>query len=397
MYNVFWLPLLANHSESRLLEGPLVVPLDCEWIWHCHRLNPVRYKSDCDEFYGKILDNQNVVSSYSFPYDLPPNLTNLNLAENKLGPSITYSFEKMKHLRNLGHNFLTGPLDDVLHGLENLKLIASNLIRIFDKPHRFFQNNQFTGSVIFLANLSLFTCVDFTLMSVHDSPHMSAFNSSPMIISSRLPPIRAKTLKVSRRKSFSKSKTVIGAKTYTVAELQIATNNFSEENLIGEGSLGSVYRAEFPDGTGFDYIIRGCRACGLGCNFQFQRLMESMRFIGAEICYLAKYYLTIAKLFAARADLYGTVYTHAKVKINWRNLGISLTKILFTHSKNGGVSLREEDVMVNNVRPDLTCGRHSLLVYVFETPFSYPPFDFLQLPTSPILVQLDSGSVSISG
>ncbi|KAL6518292.1 hypothetical protein OROMI_033993 [Orobanche minor] len=29
--------------------------------------------------------------------------------------------------------------------------------------------------------------------------------------------------------------------------------------------------------------------------------------------------------------------------------------------KNGGVSLREEDVMVNNVRPDLTCGRHSLI------------------------------------
>ncbi|KAI3462624.1 hypothetical protein Pfo_019287 [Paulownia fortunei] len=62
-YNVFWLPLLAKHSESQLFEGPLVVPLDCEWIWHCHRLNPVRYKSDCDEFYGRILDNQNVVSS----------------------------------------------------------------------------------------------------------------------------------------------------------------------------------------------------------------------------------------------------------------------------------------------------------------------------------------------
>ncbi|KAL6558236.1 hypothetical protein OROMI_018586 [Orobanche minor] len=37
----------------------------------------------------------------SFPYSLPPNLTNLNL----------------------GHNFLTGPLDDVLNGLENLKLM----------------------------------------------------------------------------------------------------------------------------------------------------------------------------------------------------------------------------------------------------------------------------------
>ncbi|KAL6554738.1 hypothetical protein OROHE_007477 [Orobanche hederae] len=61
----------------------------------------------------------------SFPYSLPSNLTNLNLAENKLGQSITYSFEKMKHLRhlNLSHNFLTGPLDDVINGLENLKIM----------------------------------------------------------------------------------------------------------------------------------------------------------------------------------------------------------------------------------------------------------------------------------
>ncbi|KAL6558690.1 hypothetical protein OROMI_019040 [Orobanche minor] len=62
-----------------------------------------------------------------------------NLADNKLGQSITYSFERMQHLRhlNLGHNSLTGPLDDVLNGLQNLKLMgASDLIRIFDKPHR---------------------------------------------------------------------------------------------------------------------------------------------------------------------------------------------------------------------------------------------------------------------
>ncbi|KAL0450088.1 UNVERIFIED_CONTAM: Glycine-rich domain-containing protein 1 [Sesamum latifolium] len=62
-YNAYWLPLLAKHSESQLVEGPLVVPLDCEWVWHCHRLNPGRYKQDCEEFYGRILNNQNVVSS----------------------------------------------------------------------------------------------------------------------------------------------------------------------------------------------------------------------------------------------------------------------------------------------------------------------------------------------
>lgn len=62
-YKYCWLPLLAKHAESPVTEDPLVVPLDCEWIWHCHRLNPVRYKTDCMELYGRILGNSNVVSS----------------------------------------------------------------------------------------------------------------------------------------------------------------------------------------------------------------------------------------------------------------------------------------------------------------------------------------------
>lgn len=64
----------------------------------------------------------------------------------------------------------------------------------------------------------------------------------------------------------------------------------------------------------FDYIERDTRACGLGCNFQFQRLMETMRVIDNEICYRAKEYLTIHKLFSTRADLHRTVYMHPKVK-----------------------------------------------------------------------------------
>ncbi|KAK9163477.1 hypothetical protein Syun_004379 [Stephania yunnanensis] len=62
-YKKYWLPLLAKYADSEELEAPLVVPLDCEWIWHCHRLNPIRYKADCEEFYGRILDNKNVVST----------------------------------------------------------------------------------------------------------------------------------------------------------------------------------------------------------------------------------------------------------------------------------------------------------------------------------------------
>ncbi|KAE8697456.1 HD domain-containing metal-dependent phosphohydrolase family protein isoform 2 [Hibiscus syriacus] len=64
----------------------------------------------------------------------------------------------------------------------------------------------------------------------------------------------------------------------------------------------------------FDYIVRDSRACGLGCSFDFHRLMETMRVLGDEVCYRAKDYLSIHKLYATRAELHRTVYTHSKVK-----------------------------------------------------------------------------------
>ncbi|XP_031397333.1 protein STRUBBELIG-RECEPTOR FAMILY 2 [Punica granatum] len=51
------------------------------------------------------------------------------------------------------------------------------------------------------------------------------------------------------RKSFSREgKFPPCAKLFTLEQLQYATNGFSEERIIGEGSLGSVYKAYFPDG-----------------------------------------------------------------------------------------------------------------------------------------------------
>lgn len=51
------------------------------------------------------------------------------------------------------------------------------------------------------------------------------------------------------RKSTSKrAKSPITAITYSIADLQMATNSFSQENLIGEGALGRVYKAELPHG-----------------------------------------------------------------------------------------------------------------------------------------------------
>ncbi|PSR98387.1 Protein STRUBBELIG-RECEPTOR FAMILY 8 like [Actinidia chinensis var. chinensis] len=48
--------------------------------------------------------------------------------------------------------------------------------------------------------------------------------------------------------SVKRVKSPITATSYTVASLQTATNSFCQENRIGEGSLGRVYRGEFPNG-----------------------------------------------------------------------------------------------------------------------------------------------------
>ncbi|RYR08230.1 hypothetical protein Ahy_B05g075802 [Arachis hypogaea] len=151
----------------------------------------------------------------------------------------------------------------------------------------------------------------------------------------------------------------------------------------------------------FDYIARDCRACGLGCNFEFQRLLETMRVLDDEICYRAKEYLSIHKLFSTRADLYRTVYTHPKVKaielmvvdalvqandyleisshiLNpseyWKfcneyavpkdmveNFKVVTAQDIVCSQKSGGGTLREEDVAVSNVKIDLTRGKHNPL------------------------------------
>lgn len=77
---------------------------------------------------------------------------------------------------------------------------------------------------------------------------------TPATINLRPPP-------VDRNKSFDDDeftkkpivvkKTIIAplnVTSYSIADLQMATGSFSIDNLLGEGSFGRVYRAQFDDG-----------------------------------------------------------------------------------------------------------------------------------------------------
>jgi len=68
-------------------------------------------------------------------------------------------------------------------------------------------------------------------------PYFKSFGESGP---TRPPPSRPPTAR--------STKAVVPAIAFSVADLQTATNSFAQENLIGEGSLGRVYRGEFPDG-----------------------------------------------------------------------------------------------------------------------------------------------------
>ncbi|KAL3627748.1 hypothetical protein CASFOL_029111 [Castilleja foliolosa] len=68
-----------------------------------------------------------------------------------------------------------------------------------------------------------------------------------------LPPIRAERVVAdptltSMTMSQNAFKIVESTKMFTIASLQQCTNSFSQENFIGKGTLGSVYRAQLPDG-----------------------------------------------------------------------------------------------------------------------------------------------------
>lgn len=82
-----------------------------------------------------------------------------------------------------------------------------------------------------------------------DSPDLCKLKSSPAI-KLRLPPpiLKTRTGKIVGGKFTMKYSIPICAQLYTISELQLATDNFRDRNLLGTGSLGSVYRGEFPDG-----------------------------------------------------------------------------------------------------------------------------------------------------
>ncbi|CAM6047701.1 unnamed protein product [Sphagnum compactum] len=88
------------------------------------------------------------------------------------------------------------------------------------------------------------------VMKAGQVEEVMTMRASPVVQILKAPPsLKGISEKGQARLSSGKSpSTVIAATAFSIADLQAATNSFAQENLIGEGSLGRVYRGDFPDG-----------------------------------------------------------------------------------------------------------------------------------------------------
>lgn len=60
-YKQFWMPLAAELGQSQTL----LPPLDVQWVWHCHCLNPDSYRRYCVSRFARIIDKPLLLESKS--------------------------------------------------------------------------------------------------------------------------------------------------------------------------------------------------------------------------------------------------------------------------------------------------------------------------------------------
>ena len=135
----------------------------------------------------------------------------------------------------------------------NVLYVIQILNSIFSVSDRMFVNVKHASTRLasFFQILSnSFSVIDGSSTAPEEGLQSLPLSSQFMGCSRPIPILNhTRTEKFSGRKGFSnRCRLPVRTKIYTLAEVQSTTNNFSQENLLGEGSLGAVYRAEFPDG-----------------------------------------------------------------------------------------------------------------------------------------------------
>ncbi|XP_022742225.1 protein STRUBBELIG-RECEPTOR FAMILY 2 [Durio zibethinus] len=203
-------------------------------------------------FWGNRFDIAAIYPPWNFPLDSVPHEQNITTHPTTQQsavvdyPSPEVSEEKKKKLSPVGIACVVAGV--ALVSICALLFFAIHINRSNEKGLRNLDSSNSS-----LHSLPISTTIDCSTTAQAASPPFFNIGSPVYLIPRHNPPVHlTRTDKTPRRKSLArKRKFEMNAKVYTLAELQLATNSFSEDNLLGEGSLGSVYKAEVPDGQVF--------------------------------------------------------------------------------------------------------------------------------------------------
>ncbi|XP_058078651.1 protein STRUBBELIG-RECEPTOR FAMILY 2-like [Magnolia sinica] len=265
------------------------------------------------------LQNNQFTGSVIFLDKLP--LSELNIQNNHFSSVIPKHFETIPILSIEGNVFVTGvvhspspynPHHNKSIGLSesNAPATKSSALKIYTFLTADIHNHKWLGpgTITYIVGAAVFvvSCVA-ALVSIHirishkrklkrlkiihrTSHHLPISTpirvprdspgqwSVSMDILRPIPSVRnCRTDGLSRIRSLSKRRrALMTAKLYTVADLQAATNCFAEDNLLGEGSLGSVYKATFPDGEIFAVKKINMMPLSLHEEVEFLELVRNM-------------------------------------------------------------------------------------------------------------------------
>ncbi|CAJ1909322.1 unnamed protein product [Sphenostylis stenocarpa] len=198
----------------------------------------------------------NAIKNYSPPRvsEAPPGVNEAHPRVNEAPPRVSEALprvhmapvrvtkHKKKHVGG-GIAFMIGGGTLMATGVALFFAIRFNKLRVQSPNLKSSESNHSS-----LHSYPTSATIGVSSTALEESPHIPSFNSAPLLGPVRLPSTNHNDTEEPSSKSFSRRGRSTGRmKIYTVAELELATNCFSEANILGEGSLGPVYRAKFPD------------------------------------------------------------------------------------------------------------------------------------------------------
>ncbi|KAI7735029.1 hypothetical protein M8C21_011685 [Ambrosia artemisiifolia] len=69
-YDELWMPMMCDLIAEAAKPPMIIPPIDVEWVWFCHTLNPIAYKQYCDSRFAKLIGKPAILNQENKDYAL---------------------------------------------------------------------------------------------------------------------------------------------------------------------------------------------------------------------------------------------------------------------------------------------------------------------------------------